>query len=514
MKKGISVQLVLALFAITAITACSGGGGGTASKPFPKGFLWGVATAAEQSEGDNTQNDWYLWEQLGRTPQVGLADNFYNLYALDFTNVQAMHLNAFRMTFEWARIEPHAPAVIGQPLTSGDVDPIQVQHYKDVIASMEAHGLTPVITLLHWTLPQWVDSPASNPSDCVKTSLCGWTNTLTAYAFSSYARFMAAQFSTTVKYWLTENEPMPDTLSGYVLGVFPPGFTNIGSLTARAMPFSASVLQVVANMITANALAYHAIHDVEPDAMVGIAQNSIFVNAVADKPTLTTATKSFDHAYNLLYLDGATKGVLDDRLTGTTFTEVHPEWAHTLDYIGVNYYSNEYAVPTRPGILDPVDAIPCDSMLGGLETAFGCPMTNLPSQPQGMTDILLEYTNRYHMPMMITENGSASPDPLTKAKYIAQDIMAMKSAVNQGADMIGYMYWTLDYDYEWTSGYNQNDGLFYVDDFTSCTTTPCGVVPTTTTDFTRTPVQPAVDVFSAIAAANDVTPTIINQYGH
>jgi len=529
MKKGGRVLLATFLFCLTAIVSCTSSNKGT--KTFPKGFLWGVSTAAEQSEGGITNNDWYIWEQMGKTPPVGLADNFYNLYAQDFTNAQTMHLNAFRLTFEWSRIVPNKPANIYAPLTESDpaVDMTEVTHYKNVINSLEAHGLTPVVTLVHWTVPQWVDDPANikaNNYTQSTTSLAGWTNTLTAYAFAQYAGFMAQEFSTTVKYWVTENEPLPDTLSGYIMGVFPPGFNNLSDLTAVTMPNSASVVTVVKNMIMGHALAYHAIHAVEPNAMVSIAENSIFASAIPGNAASAAAAKAFDHAYNLAFLDAATSGVFDNGLTGTTNTTYYPEWAHTLDYIGVNYYSNDYVVPAPPGILVPINAIPCDqtinAYLPGVLISMGCPYTTEsngtkvllnPSETQGLTDILVEYAQRYHLPMLITENGYGDADPVGKAKYIVQNILAVKNAINQGADMLGYMYWTMDYDYEWTSGYAQNFGLFYVDNFTSCTKPFCGLVPSTTTDFTRTPVQPAVDVYSAIAAANDVTQTILNQYG-
>lgn len=509
MKKGIIIYLIALFLGVTTIMSCSSSSSST--KSFPKGFLWGASTAAEQSEGGITNNDWYIWEQMGKTPPVGLADNFYNLYAVDFTNAASMNLNAFRLTFEWSRIEPHAPAVIGLPLTTGDVDPAEVQHYKDVIASLETHGLTPVVTLEHWTLPQWVDTPTSTTSICDPTSLCGWTNTLTAYAFAQYAAYMAQQFSTTVKYWITENEPLPNTLSGYIMGAFPPGFNNLSDLTATTMPNAASVVTVVKNMIMGHALAYHAIHAVEPNAMVSIAENSIFASAIPNNAASAAAAKAFDHAYNLAYLDAATSGVFDNGLTGTTNTESHPEWAHTLDFIGVNYYNNDYVVPAPAGFLRPINALPCDSTIGAFISlsSIGCPAQN-PSETQGLTNILVEYAQRYHLPMLITENGYGDADPVGRAKYIVQNIQAVKDAINRGADMLGYMYWTMDYDYEWTSGYKQNFGLFYVDDFTGSTF----IEPTITTDFTRTPIQPAVDVFSAIAAANDITPTILNQYGH
>ncbi len=519
MKKGIVISGIALVFGLAALMSCSSSSS-SGTKTFPKGFLWGASTAAEQSEGGITNNDWYIWEQMGKTPPVDLADNFYNLYAQDFTNAQAMHLNAFRLTFEWSRIVPNKPANIYAPLTSGDVDMAEVQHYKDVVASLAAHGLAPVVTLVHWTVPQWVDNPAAyNPTTNTFTdsSLGGWTNTQTAYAFSQYAAFMAQQFSTTVKYWITENEPLPDTLSGYIMGVFPPGFSNLSDLTAVTMPNSASVVTVVKNMIMGHALAYHAIHAVEPHAMVSIAENSIFASAISGNTASAAAAKAFDHAYNLAYLDAATTGVFDNGLTGTTNTETHPEWAHTLDYIGVNYYNNDYVVPAPAGFLKPINALPCDSTIGAFISlsSIGCPAQN-PSETQGLTGILVEYAQRYHLPMLITENGYGDADPtgLGRAKYIVQNILAVKNAIKQGADMLGYMYWTMDYDYEWTSGYAQNFGLFTVDDFTRCTVPACGGwSPTTTTDFTRTPIQPAVDVFSAIAAANDITPTIMNQYG-
>ncbi|MCL4558016.1 MAG: family 1 glycosylhydrolase [Deltaproteobacteria bacterium] len=131
-------------------------------------------------------------------------------------------------------------------------------------------------------------------------------------------------------------------------------------------------------------------------------------------------------------------------------------------------------------------------------------------ETQGLTDILIECAQRYHLPLLITENGCGwTADPIVKAKYIVQNIVAVHSAMNQGSDVLGYLYWTLDYDYEWTSGYKQNYGLFYVDDFTA----PSFTEPTAATDFARTTVQPAVDVYSAIAEGNGISTVIIDLYG-
>ena len=523
MKRTIAGYLIVFCIPVV-IGSCSPAKNSTAPMNFPKDFLWGVATAAEQSEGGNTQNDWYVWEQMGKTPPVGLADNSYNLYAVDFTNAQAMHLNAFRLTFEWSRVVPDKPADIYEPLTASDISWTAVQHYTDVVNSLIAHGLTPVVTLTHYTVPRWVDDPSAAYDWTAQTftdgSLGGWTNTATAYAFANYAGFMARAFSTTVKYWLTENEPVADVLLGYIAGQYPPGYSNYFDLNAPGMPFSASVVTVMKNMIMGHALAYHAIHAEEPDAMVSFAKNSIFTSAIPNDPASAAAADAFDHAYNLTYLDAVTTGIFDTGLTGTTFTEVHTDWAHTLDYIGVNYYENDYAVPAPFGLLAPIKAVPCSQAIAGALQAFnitlgtlGCPAQN-PSESQGLTDMVLKYARRYHLSILITENGDNSNDPFAKANYIVQNTMALHDAMDQGATVIGYLYWTLNYDYEWTSGYDQSAGLFSVDDFTGCTVPFCSVIPDANTDFARTPLRPATDVFSAIAAANGISPSIINQYGH
>ena len=524
MKTNILIFMIAVCISLAAVS-CSSSKKGPEPLIFPKGFLWGVATAAEQSEGGITNNDWYVWEQMHMTPAVGLADDFYDpqWYTTDINNVKSMGLNAFRLTFEWSRIVPVKPANIYAPLTASDISWTAVQHYTDVVNAMISAGLTPVVTLTHYTVPQWVDNPSAAFDQTTQTftdgSLGGWTNTATAYAFASYAGFMAQQFSTTVKYWLTENEPVADVLLGYIAGQYPPGYSNFIDLNAPVMPFSASVVTVMKNMIMGHALAYHAIHAVEPDARVGFAKNSIYASAIPGNTASAAAASAFDHAYNLTFLDALTTGIFDNGLTGTTFTEVHTAWAHTLDFIGVNFYENDYTVPAPFGLLSPIKAVPCSTAIAGALQGFGitlgaigCPAQN-PPEPQGFTDMLLEYTHRYHLPILVTENGDNSNDPLAKATYIVQNTMAMHNAMDQGASVIGYLYWTLNYDYEWTSGYDQSAGLFFVDDFTSCTSPFCGLIPSTGTDFSRTPLQPAVDVYSAIAAANSISPALINQYG-
>lgn len=519
-----ATRMCLLLLAVGLSLACSSHPKLPPSTPapliFPPGFLWSVSTAAEQSEGRNTTNDWYVFEGMGRVPPVGWADDMVDLYDADFGRAQAMGCNAFRLTFEWGRLVPTAPA---NPLamTSADFDPTAVAYYHSVLSSLKAHNLTPLVTLTHYTLPVWVDDPAAVDAGTYYSSSMGaWTNPDTAVAFASYAGAVATEFGTEVTYWLTENEPELDLVDGYMVGLFPPGFKDL-SLAAASLPGpdgGISAAQVLKNMIAGHAGAYHAIHAAEPTAKVSIAHNSIDFEASSTAPAEIAAEQRFEFLYDDLYLDAATSGNFDTGLIGQGPLESHPDWAGTMDFIGVNFYFRNYVVEAQ--IFDPVDAIPCNPLIGSYEPLadFGCPTDALP-EPQGLTNILLHYHQRYNLPLLITENGTEDPDGTDKAAYLVQNLMAVHSAIEQGAQVLGYSYWTLNDDYEWADGYQDHFGLFSV---TGLTNGADGGLPAasdggrwspdSSTDFTRVPYEPAVSVYAAMADAGAISAALVAQY--
>src|SRR5690349_5176373 len=120
----------------------------TEARDFPSGFLWGAATSAHQVEGGNVNNDWWAFEQRpGSAACESSADGIdhYHRYVEDFELLATLGHNAHRLSLEWSRIEP-AP---------GQLSRAAIAHYRRVLTKLADTGLTAMVTLHHFTLPQW-----------------------------------------------------------------------------------------------------------------------------------------------------------------------------------------------------------------------------------------------------------------------------------------------------------------------------------------------------------------------
>ena len=172
--------------ALLALAACSGDAAPTEpaippDRAFPAGFLWSVATLAQESEGDNVHSDWDAFATLGKAPPAGKAQSSYELYDVDNRNAASLHLNSFQLTIEWARLIPKMPTDPAAPLDPKDVDPKEVAHYHAVLKSMHDAGLTPVVTVTHFSYPTWIATAAfdDKTNSFTDGSLGGWTNPAT-----------------------------------------------------------------------------------------------------------------------------------------------------------------------------------------------------------------------------------------------------------------------------------------------------------------------------------------------
>jgi beta-glucosidase len=207
-----------------------------------------------------------------------------------------------------------------------------------------------------------------------------------------------------------------------------------------------------------------------------------------------------------VFLDALTRGDFDTGLVGSGPFEHHAEWQGTLDFLGVNYYDRAWVV-AKPGLLPPIEAIPCSPSIDeGLRRAFGCPEDPL-DEVEGARKILVAYHERYHLPQLVTENGFIDT-PDGKARSLVRTLVAIHEAIDAGANVIGYSYWTLNHDFEWNKGYAENMGLFSIAGFSEH-----DFVPGPTTDFTRVALHPVADVFGEIARTNAVSSDLRGRYG-
>ncbi len=161
---------------------------------FPKGFLWGTATASHQVEGNNTNNNWYAWEEAGKTVhKSGLATDWWGgRWREDFDRAAEMGQNAHRFSIEWSRVQP----------TPDSWDEDALEKYRAMLRGLKERNMTALVTLHHFTDPLWLKD--------------GWENENIVLLFEKYVRKVVGALKEYVNVWVTINEPNVYALAGYV----------------------------------------------------------------------------------------------------------------------------------------------------------------------------------------------------------------------------------------------------------------------------------------------------------
>lgn len=202
---------------------------------FPKGFLWGAATSSYQVEGGNIHADWEKFKSAGR------ACDQYNRFESDFEMAKELNHNAHRLSIEWSRIEP----------IEGEFDPAEIEHYKKVLKSLKDKGMTVMLTLWHFTLPQWVADKG------------GWENGATPKYFERFVKRIVPEISEYVDLWITLNEPGVYIYETYIAKAWP---NSKKSWLGQVKTFL--------NLTSAHKKAYKFLHKTFPAGKpVGIANN-------------------------------------------------------------------------------------------------------------------------------------------------------------------------------------------------------------------------------------------------
>jgi beta-glucosidase len=171
---------------------------------FPEGFVWGVAAAAHQIEGGNSNNDWWAFEHQEGTPCLepsGDCCDSYHRYDEDIAIIRDLGFSAYRFSIEWSRIEPE----------DGEFSRAALDYYRRVIAECHEQGVQPVVTFHHFSNPRWV------------AAMGGWESEAIVERFARYCERTVAHLGDLIPMACTINEPNVVSLIGYRVGAFPPG---------------------------------------------------------------------------------------------------------------------------------------------------------------------------------------------------------------------------------------------------------------------------------------------------
>ena len=417
-------------------------------------FLWGAATSSHQIEGHNEKNDWWAWEAQGRCEggaRSGAATDHWNRFREDLRLARDLGLNSYRFSVEWSRIEPE----------QGKWDPAAIQWYADLIAECELNGLTPMLTLHHFTSPQWFAARG------------GFTWEGAPDAFCAYVRKIAQALGPRVPLWCTLNEPMV-LVGGTYLGQFMPPAIFSPKLASLACHY----------LLKAHALAYDILHSEISERkgpwshlpiQVGIAHNVLdFMPDRSWHPVERILAGVFDSFYNRAWLDAVTGrkqhfGVIGLVPKAAQVTEALGR--RTVDFIGINYYTKAYlqwrpraADELRPGKLPiGISFARRKEVASDVEWAV---------HPKGFRK-LLKMAASYGLPLYVTENGIADRDDILRPQYLHTHLKELACLVAEGVDIRGYYHWSLLDNFEWIKGFAPRFGLFHVD-YETFTRTPTG----------------------------------------
>ena len=380
---------------------------------FPPGFLWGTATSPTQVEG-HIENEWtHFTAQDGGNCRI--ACDHYHRYPEDVAWMQKLGTNAYRFGIEWSRLQSAPFARLNQT---------ELARYIDLLDRLHTAGLTPMVVLHHFSNPPWINAGG------------GWTNAATIPAFVDFVRQLVAALKDRVQLWNTFNEPDTYACVAYLLGGFPPQqkwqlgqFRRVISHMARAHVQASRVIRREGSAAGR-----------KPE--VGIAKNWTFFHAHKKYSPWDRAT-AFGCHYTF------NKFVLDAFLGG---------WRRKAStFVGLNYYGRVRFHHFRAMI--PASGAPVKQLK---DFGFICD-DMVERYPEGMEKILAYLRRKFHLPIYITEHGSASADENFRERDLKQNLAALHRAIQSGADVRGFFYWSLLDNFEWQFGYTKKFGLLAVD---------------------------------------------------
>ena len=410
---------------------------------FPKDFYWGAASAAHQVEGAYNEDGKGLgiWDALHRGhvkhgENGNVACDHYHRYKEDIALMKQIGLKAYRFSVSWPRVMPE----------EGRINEKGLEFYKNLVTELKDAGIEPMCTLYHWNLPMWLYDKG------------GWKSDISDY-FAEYTGIVVDALSDKVKYWMTLNEPQIFIGLGHVTGVHAP--------FARE-PESLGVL--TRNVCLAHGKSVLKIREkAKQPPLIGFAPaGGVFTPLNADATGIEEARErtypDMDGFAGVMsinwWCDPMILGVVPHALKGALSAKDMKIICQPLDFFGFNVYCssnyNDYGGEKNPNLYPGIPRTSTDWAITP-EVLYWAAKFNY---------------ERYNLPVIITENGMANNDFVMRGgrvsdpqriDYLHSYLEYLKIAAEDGVKILGYLYWSIMDNFEWSQGYDKRFGLIHVD---------------------------------------------------
>ncbi|MDE6475274.1 MAG: glycoside hydrolase family 1 protein [Erysipelotrichaceae bacterium] len=443
------------------------------NKSFPKDFLWGASSSSAQVEGgyDCDGKGLTIWDVKKLNPgtcSFHYASDFYHHYKEDIALMAEMGFKAYRMSISWARI---------MPTGEGEVNQAGLDFYKKVFKECHKYGIEPIVTIFHFDLPL-----------ALQQKYDGWNNRLLIDKYVAYCKVLFEHYKEDVKYWLTYNEQN--------MTIFYGAFDMTGG-TGKFQTLNTLYNQAHIQLV-AQAKAIHLCHELCPNAMIGPAPNITTSYPNTANPIDYIAAMNMDDLRNNFYTDALVFGEYPKSVyryfeMNDIKLDIHEgdfECMKTChpDFIGFNCYGNDTTkyLAYYEQDLDSLENADNRNMsylraLGekpGIGKACENPFFEKNRfdgnafDPYCIRVTARRLSDRYHLPLIITENGYGRADILEedqtihdpyRIEHLRRTIEEMKIGIEEGANIIGYCPWSALDLVSTREGISKRYGFIYVD---------------------------------------------------
>jgi beta-glucosidase len=435
---------------------------------FPKGFLWGAASAAYQVEGgtkadgrgpntwDKYLNPPYSLAKMATGQDVNgdIAINEYdrNQYEKDVKLMKELGINTYRLSISWSRILPEG---------TGKVNEAGIDYYNFVINTLLKNGIKPLVTLYHLDMPLALANKG------------GWMNRESVKWFTDYANICFDRFGDRVKIFLTFNEPSIEMF--FLQSVFDAIDSHQMPIIPASEKYISEHFAHIHHLMLAHAQTVNLYHSKKLGGKIGITYNFMLCDLdTTASETGKTSLNLVRMAWNNLFMDPVFKGSypreLFDRLKASQYGDIQPGDLEIIksaktDFLGINYYGvNMYHEKPNAGFFGLINGKNPDKpeMFNGFVN------------PAAFVDGLVSLKELYNNPeIIITENGAGYGDideklengkvnDVLRTAYIRKHIKAVHEAIQKGVKIKGYYVWSMFDNLEWIMGFSRRFGITYV----------------------------------------------------